>query len=82
MNYNFVLTVPIFKIQNSAESYCLAELQYSSQNSLILPLFSPPPGHTKSNFIHQQSQFYFPVATGLYTAPYCNLYQMLDVLNK
>ena len=53
MNYNFVITVPIFKIRNSAESYCLAELQYSSQNSLILLLFFPPPC-AKSNFIHQR----------------------------
>ena len=43
MNYNFVNTEPIFKIRNSAESYCLAELQYSSPNSLILPLFFPSP---------------------------------------
>merc|ERR1711873_79106 len=53
MNYNFVNTEPIFKIQNSAESYCLAELQYSSPNFLILPLFFPPPARAKSNFIHQ-----------------------------
>ena len=29
MNSNFVNTEPIFKIQNSAESYCLAELPFS-----------------------------------------------------
>ena len=56
MNYNFVTTEQIFKIQNSAESYCLAESEYSSPNALNLPLFCPPPPstHTKSNFIHQR----------------------------
>ena len=53
MNYNFVTTEPIFKIRNSAESYCLAELQYPSPNSLILPSFYPsPPARAKFNFIH------------------------------
>ena len=42
ISYNFVTTELIFKIQNSAESYFLVELQYSSPDSLILPLFFPP----------------------------------------
>ena len=32
--------------------------------------------------IFSKFQFYLPVATCLYTAPYCNLYHILDVLNK
>ena len=42
INYNFVTTEPIFKIRNSAESYCLAESEFSApkcQNTLI----SAPP---------------------------------------
>ena len=31
INYNFVTTEPIFKIRNSAESYCLAESEFSAQ---------------------------------------------------
>ena len=32
--------------------------------------------------IFSKFQFYLPVAAGLYTTPYCNLYHILDVLNK
>ena len=42
MNSNFVNTEPIFKIRNSAESYCLAKSEFSApkcQNTLI---FCPP----------------------------------------
>ena len=35
MNYNFVTTEPIFKIQNSAKSYCLPE---SGENGIFCPL--------------------------------------------
>ena len=41
MNYNFVNTEPIFKIRNSAESYCLAELIDLSK--IIINLPPPPP---------------------------------------
>ena len=41
MNYNFVTTKQIFKIQNSAESYCLVESKFS------VPKYqNAPPLHT------------------------------------
>lgn len=43
MNYTFVTTEPIFKIQNYAESYCLAESHFPFPNTLNLPFFYHPP---------------------------------------
>ena len=54
MNYNFVTTEPIFKIRNSAESYCLAEFHFPSPIFPNLTFSFPPPARAKSNFIHQR----------------------------
>ena len=43
MNSNFVNTEPIFKIRNSAESYCLAELPFSFPKFPKFAIFLPPP---------------------------------------
>ena len=51
MNYNFVTTEPIFKIPNSAKSYCLAESQYPSPIFLNLPFFYHPPPPRAQNLI-------------------------------